>query len=572
MGIVSTNERDCRDCYRCVRTCAVKAVQVEGGRARVLDERCVLDGRCIKACPQHAKVVERHLERVQGYVAAGETVVASLAPSFPASFDMPPRALAAALLRLGFAAVEETAVAAHYVAVEHGRQLAKRGGPLITSSCPALINLVGKYYPAALPFVAPVVSPMIAHGRMLRAAHGEQPLRVVFIGPCAAKKGEAQDPTVAGAIDAVLSFAELEEWLVHAGLQQGKAKPPAQPPAAAEEARLFPVEGGLFYAANLPSGLVDRRDLVVSGFDECVDFLKAVPDSLQGYDLVEMMICAGGCLAGPLHLDLMPPALRRRRLLDYAGDLDQALPVANDYSRLRFNLGRRYKVKPVQPPMPSEQEIADLLAKVGKTGPEDELNCGACGYDSCREKAIAVYQGMAELEMCLPYMRRQAESRAARFIHLTPIGIVMVDRNLDIILANPAWCNLIGLEGPMPEGANLNGLVSITPFRRALRLGTTTTEGRLRLADRKRVVDVHVFPLPQEDALVGIFMDVTTEEEQRQELRRVREETLQRTQEVVERQMRTAQEIAGLLGETTADTKVLLAELMELVRQGDDRT
>jgi len=568
VSIVSTNERDCRDCYRCVRTCAVKAVRVQDGRARVVEERCVLDGRCIKACPQHAKVVERHLERVKGYLQAGEYVVASLAPSFPASFETAPRRLAAALVKLGFAYVEETAVAAHLVAQEHGRVLAERGGPMITSACPALINLVGKYYPAGLPYLAPVTSPMIAHGRLLRMVHANRAMRVVFIGPCAAKKGEAQDPAVAGAVDAVLSFQELEEWL--AAEPEALASEALAEETREEPARLFPVEGGLFHAGGMPTALTDARHLVVSGFDECVEFLRALPGSLEGYDLVEMMICPGGCLNGPLQSDDFGPALRRRRLLDYAAAWQQALPVINDFAGVKADLRRGYQIEPVAPALPSEEELAEILARVGKHSPEDELNCGACGYDSCRDKAVAVFQGMAESDMCLPYMRRQAESRAARFIQLTPIGIVMVDRAMGITLANPAWCRLMGVEFPVPEGTHLGTLMSTAPFKRATQAGATSSNTRVRLGASKRHVDVHVFPLAQEEALVGVFMDVTTEEQQRQELRTVREQTLRRTQEVVERQMRTAQEIAGLLGETTADTKVLLAELMELVRRGDE--
>ncbi len=197
MGVVSTNERDCRDCYRCVRTCAVKAVQVKGGRARVMDERCVMDGRCIKACPQKAKVAERGLERVREFLRAGDFVVASLAPSFPVSFPGRPTGLATGLKKLGFAYVEETAVAARLVALEHRRFSAEAGRPLITSSCPSLLSLVSKYYPAALAHIAPIVSPMAAHGRLLRQVHADREIRVVFVGPSAAKKGEVADPLLA---------------------------------------------------------------------------------------------------------------------------------------------------------------------------------------------------------------------------------------------------------------------------------------------------------------------------------------------------------------------------------------
>src|SRR5574340_97204 len=256
MGVVSTNERDCRDCYRCVRTCPVKAVQVKEGRARVMDERCVMDGRCINACPQRAKVVQRGLEQVQEYLRAGEFVVASLAPSFPVSSAIAPPVLAAALRQLGFAYVEETAVAAGYVAREHRRLSAEVGRPLITSSCPSLLSLVGKYYPEALEHIAPIVSPMIAHGRMLRQAHPGREIRVVFIGPCAAKKGEVADPSVAGAVDVALSYLELQEWLAAEGLAEPSDA--VAPPAPCEEpGRFFPIEGGLFRTADLPTGLVD---------------------------------------------------------------------------------------------------------------------------------------------------------------------------------------------------------------------------------------------------------------------------------------------------------------------------
>ncbi len=508
--------------------------------------------------------MERGLEQVQGYLRAGEFVVASLAPSFPVSFAGAPGALVAALRQLGFAYVEETAVAARFVALEHRRVSADAGRPLITSSCPSLLSLVGKYYPEALEHIAPIVSPMVAHGRMLRQAHPGRDIRVVFIGPCAAKKAEVADPCVAGAVDVALSYLELEEWLAAEGLTPGDSPPPPVP--SVEPGRIFPVEGGLFRTADLPTDLIDESYLVVSGFEECVDFLKSVPESLAGYRLVEMLICPGGCVNGPLMPELIPAVRRRRHLLDYVSDVTSALPRVNDYAGLDVDLSRGYEAKPMALKMPTEEEIVELLARTDKRGPEDELNCGACGYESCREKAIAVYQGMAELEMCLPYMRRQAESTTARFIQQTPIGIVVVDRKMNIVLANPAWCALLGVDYPVPAETGLSGMVSTTVFRRALRSESAISAPRLRLPKRGRYVDLHVFPLPKEDALVGVFMDITTQEQQREELLKVREETLQRTQEVVERQMRTAQEIAGLLGETTADTKALLAELMELVR------
>ena len=603
-SIISTIEAKCKDCYKCVRACPVKAIRISGGsagagggslHAQVVKERCVLDGQCLRVCPQKAKKVRPDAGRVRDWLAAGETVIASLAPSFAAAFGLDePMRVVGALRRLGFSKVGETAVGAELAAaavreeVEEVGAAPRRPGapvlPLVATACPVVVNLMETVYPEALRHASRVVSPMVAHGRLLKRLYPGA--KVVFVGPCVAKKDEAERPGISDAVDAAVTFAELADWLFEESIDPAQVDPSPFDGPAPQVARVFPVEGGLLRTAALPTDLMSGRWLAVSGMEGCREILESLvdelpPPELDGVELIELLACRGGCIAGPgVPDDRSSVAARRQRLLRFArpdaGPADAAAAGHGADSVLRVlrteDLERDFTDRRPRAPVPSEAEIREILARVGKHGPEDELNCGVCGYASCREKAVAVYQGMAQSEMCLPYMREMAESMSNLVVAAAPYGVVTVDRNLRVTYTNRAFRIMFGFgEDEELEGRKLTALgIDDVHFAGALR-DRKTIEVEAEYPDRGLLTRQTIFYLERRDGVVGIFADLTPELKQRRQLAELREETVGRAREVIAKQMKVAQEIAGLLGETTADTKVILTRLIDFINKEDAR-
>ncbi|NLW56300.1 MAG: PAS domain S-box protein [Firmicutes bacterium] len=567
MGIISTIEASCRDCYKCVRHCPVKAIKVTAGHAEVMEDRCIADGWCVTICPQQAKKAMDGKELVRKMIKAGEKIAVSLAPSFVAlqEFTSPDR-LVGALRAFGFTYVTESAEGAELVAGEHLRLLSD-ARPLITSCCPAAVNLIEIYYPHLIKYLAPVASPMIVHGKLLKERYGPE-VKVVFIGPCLGKKAEYRRAEHRGVIDAVITFEELSELLAEAEVDCS-GQTPGVFDRVGGQARVFPAPGGLAKTARLSTDLLAEEVITVDGLEEVIEFLREFNQVKSSLRLIELLACRGGCLMGPGLKSGLSLYARRERLLRYtqvgvtAGAAEVLTPKeeTSDPSKL-FTL---YTKRQVHSLGPSEEEIRRVLAKTGKFNPEDELNCGACGYNSCREKAVAVLEGMAETEMCIPYMRAKAESRANLICNNTPNAIIVVDRELRIIEVNPAAEKKFMCRQEQVVGQNLQMVIDPAPFVQALKTKQLVT-GEVGYPAYAIFTWQAVFYVEPEDVIIGIFVDITREKEQRDKLALVRGETLTKAQEVIDKQMRVAQEIAGLLGETTAETKVLLTKLIKLIK------
>jgi iron only hydrogenase large subunit-like protein/uncharacterized Fe-S cluster-containing protein len=568
--VISTNRARCRDCYRCVRTCTVKAVRVQGAQAQVVPELCIACGHCVLACPQHAKIVRDDRPLVRMAIASGRKVFASVAPSAPAFFGFRSfEQIESALKALGFSGVGETAYGAEMAGLAHRDVVQDEPGrtPVITSSCPVVVNLVEKYYPDLIPHLAPIVSPMIAHGRWLRKKCGHDAL-LVFIGPCIAKKAEIQDEAVGDVIDAALTFAELQEWMDAQGVvipsyRGGEAieKPPAS-------ARLFPVEGGLVGTARMNTDILAPRILATSGFEACEGVLRSMRCAELDADMVELMACEGGCINGPAMEGRLNTALARQRVLEFGSRRQgQALPDRGEWPIMT----RTYQDRSVPVPSFTEEQIREALRRVDKQSPEDELNCGACGYATCREKAAATLRGMAEATMCMPYMRHRAESLRQVVMDVTPNPVIIVDTRLYIQDMSPSAETMFGVRTGDVTGKPLQMVLpAIDGFAQVRNTGRALINDSLRIREGL-IVEQSIVPVEGGNLLVGILRNVTEREQQRAELDRIRTETLTRTNEVVKNQMRVAQEIAQLLGETTAETKMMLSRLAKLLQEGDSK-
>lgn len=585
VGIITTIDAKCKDCYKCLRTCPVKAIRMERGalphelHARVCEERCIFDGSCVMVCPQNAKKVASDLGSLRPLLGKGERVAASLAPSFPSAFpDVDPRVVPTALRLIGFSFVQETAIGAELVSEEYTRRFREEDTPLISSPCPVVVNLVERHYPEVIPYLAPVVSPMVAHGRYLKQIMPGT--KVVFIGPCIAKLGEREEPGVDDAIDFVLTFEELKNVFLQAGVDLASLEPSRFDGAVPETARLFPVEGGMLRSASLSTDMLDCDVLTVSGLESCKEVLKQFIRGMRQGDrthlprLVDMLACEGGCINGPKNPSVEDVYTRRARVLEYvkqsSDDRNQSKEAdAQDVPERpeipQKLLERSYRNLKPDVQVPDEGIIKAILAKTGKHSKSDELNCGACGYDSCGDKAIAVFQGMADPEMCIPYMRERAESVANLFVASTPNAIVVIDEDEVIRDLNAAAERMFKRKKGEVVGKNLSAILEPGYFRQALQ-EKTIVQGEVCYPDKELVTYQTIFYEPSERLAMGIIADITEERKRERRLLEIREQTLDKAQGVINKQMEVAQKIAGLLGETTAETKVLLTNLMNTFR------
>ncbi len=565
MSILWTSPAQCRDCYKCLRACPVKAIRVTDNHAQIWEEACILDGSCIAVCPQQAKQSATDLPEVRQLIAAGHSVIASVAPSYLAAYGKAKAARLGGVLRaLGFAQVRSTAEAAEPVAEQHFLYGAKVDHPVISSSCPAVVSLVEKHFPKLVDWLAPVVSPMVAHARAIKAQYGST-TKVVFIGPCLAKKAEAGDTGLGGVVSGVLSFQEIVDWAAEVGIEWEQC-PADQLIEAPEASRRFPLEGGLGEAVKGKGELPPIPVLTVSGTDSCQEVLTELTQRHSKTServVLEMFACPGGCVNGPLMPDRSTELGRRLSMLHALKTPAEGSPkIVSGVG----DLLRGFKAVPVPWRDPSEEEIRSILVQIGKRKVEDELNCGACGYETCREKAVAVYNGAAEAQMCIPYMRARAESMASVILEATPNAIVAADTNLRVLFLNPAAERMFGRSSQSLAGRAVTDLMPDDHFVAAIRTG------KLLIADEvyeqyKLHTRQYLLHVSDQNLVLGIFIDVTADAKRRQELNQLKETTLTRAQQVIDKQMRVAQEIAGLLGETTAETKVLLSKLIRLMQE-----
>jgi signal transduction histidine kinase/iron only hydrogenase large subunit-like protein len=411
-GIISTIKQNCRRCYTCVRDCPAKAIRIEDGQASVVAERCISCGNCTLVCSQGAKAYHSGIEGAFWLLDRGGTVAALLAPSFPAGFSVPPAQVVGALRKVGFTYVVEVAYGADLVNQACNDYLREHPAGLhIASACPAVVEFVRKYHPELTDRIMPIVSPMVATALAVKERYGQH-VRCVFIGPCVAKKAEILDHQVVGVIDEVLTLTELNAVLRARGIDPVTAPPSEFDPPHAGTARVYPIPGGLLESAGIGDGILDPRLIVVSGKDETVETLADLPENGDGPLLVEALMCKG-CYAGPGVGSDEPGALRRRRVAEFAADSlgrqkNGDLPLYTAEVR-PLCLTRSFEPADQRTTEPTEEEIRDILSRTNKFFPEDELNCGACGYPTCRAKAAAVFAGMAEEAMCLPFIIDQAE-------------------------------------------------------------------------------------------------------------------------------------------------------------------
>lgn len=553
-SFLTLKKSNCKNCYKCIRNCPVKSIRFSGNQAHIIDNECILCGHCFVACPQGAKQIVDDTEKVKVMLQGEEPVIVSLAPSFIANYDgVGIEAMRRALKKLGFADVEETAIGATIVKTEYERMLAEDHPDVLISSCCHSVNLlIQKYFPGALPYLADVLSPMLAHCQDIKRRIPNA--KTVFIGPCVAKKDEADH--YKGLTDAVLTFEDLTNWLGSEGIElehEVDTKPESL-------ARFFPVTGGVL--KTMRQDAPGFTYLTIDGVSNCIEALKDIESGKIHHCFIEMNACAGGCISGPVmekyHKN---PVKDYVAVSSYAGTKDFDVPQP-DLMHLRKTFS------PIQPEakMPSEAEISAILRQMGKFRPSQELNCGTCGYNTCREKAIAVYQGKAEISMCLPYLKDKAESFSDTIVKNTPNGLIVLNEDLEVQQINAAARKILNIRSATDVlGEPVVRILDPMVFMNALESRMGILEQREYLVEYKRYVEETVIHDKESRLLICIMRDVTQEEREREKKESISQQTIEVADKVVDKQMRIVQEIASLLGETAAETKIALSKLKESI-------
>lgn len=548
---IRLKKSNCKNCYKCIRNCPVKSIRFSDHQANIVPDECILCGRCFVACPQNAKEVRDDLPAARALLAGGAPVYASVAPSFVAAWEgVTISSMEAALKQLGFAGAEETALGATMVKAEYERLTAAGEQEVIVSTCCHTVNLlVQKHFPEVLPALAKVVSPMQAHCRDLKRRYPG--CRTVFIGPCISKKDEAE--AYPGIVDCVLTFEELSAWLEQAGVTLEAGTDGNKE----SRARLFPTTGGIL--RTMAERNPDYAYLAVDGIDNCITALEDIAAGRMGKCFIEMSACPGSCIGGPAMGKNRRAAVRDFVTVNrYAGPSDFPFePLPPEKMNKRFPLLLTGQVKP------GSAAIEEVLRQMGKARPSDELNCGTCGYDTCREKAAAVLAGKADITMCLPYLKERAESFSDHIIQNSPNAIVVFDDTLVIQQVNDAACRLLGAGPEELKGTQPGSLLAPEVYAETLQLGRPYHQKCLYLKDYDKYVEQMVTYDEGYHILICIMRDITAEERDRERREAVNAITLEVADKVIAKQMRTVQEIASLLGETAAETKVALTKLKE---------
>jgi transcriptional regulator with PAS, ATPase and Fis domain/iron only hydrogenase large subunit-like protein len=398
--IITYKER-CRRCYSCVRSCPVKAIKVDGGFAQIMYDRCIGCGNCL-SCPQHAKVVVDRMVRTQEMLASGAPVVAVLGCSFPAFFNkLRPGQLVAALKSLGFSEVHEGAYGARMIAAGYRNALGSAGHPLISSHCPAVVDLIERHYPSLVPSIMPIVSPMIAIGRFIKGVLGSE-TRVVYVSTCIAAKFEIQGET-SGAIDVVLTYQELDKLLKNRGITPDSLSEMPFDGLDPGAARLFTITGGPLKVFDIQTDFQDTDTISAEGEAHTIGIIRDLAAGRISPKFVDLRFCDGGCVDGPARDKELNHFFKRKLIVSH-NSAKPPYDTAVHYRSISLlpDLSRAYEDKSHKLTSPGKDDIKRILHSTNKFTQSDELNCRACGYSTCREHAVAVFQGFADIEMCLP--------------------------------------------------------------------------------------------------------------------------------------------------------------------------
>jgi len=559
--ILFTEKTECQDCYKCIRECPVKAISFENGSAEIMEDKCIYCGHCVDVCPVNAIKVRNDTNRVKQLIRLKEKVFVSLAPSYRSEFpDIKTEQIIGALKKLGFFMVSETALGAQEVSAHIAKILKKQKNNLfLSSACPTVVQYIRKYRPEYTENIINLMSPVLTHCKQLRKLYKDD-IAIVFIGPCISKKYEAdQYPEI---LNAALTFKELKDWLEEENININEIeidKTNNFIPYSAEEGGLYPVEGGMIAGIKSNVSICDSDFMYFSGISTIKNSLNDIKSlDLKNNLFIEMMACEGGCINGPMMDVKTGLAYRRYNIIEKVQYNTDAIP-----RKTEIDINEKYVPDKVEIIEFDEDEINLALRRIGKFNRKDELNCGGCGYNTCREFAKALLAGNTEETMCVSYMRKMAQKKANALIKAMPSGVVIVNNKMRIIECNENFVKLMGEKAeyinntiPGLEGANFEKLFPNLSdmFKRVLETGKDFINIEIKFGDK--ILNISIFTIEIHNIIGGIFQDITQPSVRKEQI-------IKKAKQVINKNLKTVQKIAYLLGENAAETEIILNSIIE---------
>ena len=560
---IYTEATRCQDCYKCLRQCPVKAIDIRNGHASVISDLCILCGNCVQTCPMGAKRVRPDLERAKLLFRMKRHVFVSLAPSYLTEFaDVQSGTLIAGLKALGFEGVSETALGAEQISAAVAAMMQSEQKLAISSACPVVVELIKRYYPQYSDDVCDMLSPLLAHCKLLRQQYGRD-IGIVFVGPCIAKKAEADQNE--HLVDVVLTFEDLRQWFEEEAIDLSVTEAGGDDdfvPRRARDGVLYPIDGGMIAGIKSDSTVTNGQFMAFSGI-EAIQNALADLDAIRGNGgmlFLELLACEGGCVNGPRVHRKGATIIKRHQVIESLRSRPEEA-VSDE----RVEVSHAWPIVPVCRTIYSEEQLHEALKRVGKFGPEDELNCGGCGYDSCREFAQALLDGRAECTMCVGYMRQLAQKQADALLRAMPSGVVIVDEKLEIRESNRRFSEIMGPEivrvyevQPHLAGAKLKKIVPFHElFSRVLKSGTANLEKDIKVGNA--IFHVSVFTIEKHRLIGGIVRDITEPAVRKEQI-------VDKAKKVIARNLETVQQIAYLLGENAAESEVILNSIVDMFK------
>lgn len=571
MRILDFYPTNCKNCYKCVRNCSVKAIKMIDDQAQIVEEKCIACGNCFLVCPQNARNIHSDIDNVTEAMNQGRKIIVSIAPSYLGVYEEPYKIISV-LRHLGASLVEETAIGAVKVTELYQNYISSTTvDNLITTCCPSVNMMVQTYYPELIKYLMPIDSPMIAHCKMIRKRHGKDAF-IVFLGPCISKKCEAYGYQLSGIVDGVISFEELDKMLENKNIDVSKFEESLPDLQGDYTGKKYPLENGILSGMKETISANKFTPLSVSGIDNLRGAFEAMENGDLKNVIIEANSCHGGCLGGPA-----VPKKSRNLFVRKTKTRTEIRPSRNirfkNYTEEEKDLdySRFFRNKQYIHPTYSEEEILSVLEKTGKHTKADELNCGACGYDTCRDKAVSVLEGLSHPQMCMPYMRSEAEKISNIYFRYSPSIIVIVDTDLNILDLNPVGEKAFNISISSLRNKKLSSIMPDDGFREVLKTEENTVGRKVNLDKYGIIAFERVIYLPKNKILFGILNDITADEMKKEQIINFKLNTLETADKVIEKQMRVAQEIAGLLGETTAETKAALLKLKKVVLEESEK-
>ncbi len=555
---VFTRFADCQDCYKCVRGCPVKAIKVENHHASIIPDLCIHCGHCVEICPVEAKRVRDDLSKLKINISLNKKVVISLAPSWRSEFPrLKKEQMIRALKLLGIAQVSETALGAEEVNSHLTSYLSDAQGIKISTACPTIVELVEKFYPALIERLVPMDSPLLAHCKMLREHYGPDFL-IGFIGPCISKKLEADKfPEI---LAFSITFQDLHRYFKDKGINPYNLEVEEGmvfSPTSAKEGTLYPIEGGMIDTLQI-IGESNYQSYSISGTDEIIKlFDDLLERGVKKNIFIETLSCKGGCINGPGCIKEKSYLLKEMEIIEHNPFVGKKTLASS-----KVDIKQDYTQKSVIIEKGNGLSIAEVFKTIGKNRPEDEKNCGGCGYNTCREFAQAIIDGKAEASMCVSYLRSLAQKKANALFRTMPSGVIIVNKEMIIQESNTNFFKILGLDSHFStdsielDGAHLDKMISFTGmFKEVLEKGKDILDKELRYGNK--FLKISIFSIEKHELVGAVLQDITLPST-------ARDHTIMQAKKVINKNLDMVQKIAYLLGENAAEVEIALDSIIDI--------